>query len=477
MAASRSEQTVSSIVARLFGVVGVGFFIAAAWNSVDAEEPRVERKVQPKVVDFTRLLKQKSEARRLSVDAEEPRVERKVQPKVVDFTRLLKQKSEARRLMDLARESAKAGDLATARRHAERAAAIPIEWNLGETTPEMVLEDLNDGLLDTANATEVSEPRRRMYDAADVIELPAKPPVQKTKSLEKIGLKPMPSASDASKEVEVLPAPAAPSMEQTHVSHPRRSLEELSSADANPGNLAPQTNETDTSAVTQSGDHIVTSEPPEFEAVNPQALRLSQSKGGTTDLQKNLASLKQSDLSEVDGTIPHEKTTSADVATASAVFAAPTHVVHEFRISDHTPVTETKAKSQIVNDLNGLLLAGLFGSLIVLVVIVSVATLRWFGSNPALSFKVDMNGPIALPMATPLTAPVAQSVVRETEPEVQTFPIAAFRETQSSMKSSYGLDDLGIDLHSEDTMLKQVLEDNLKLRADLSNFEDTRIAA
>ena len=88
---------------------------------------------------------------------------KKVEPRVVDFTKLAKQKSEARRLMDAARKAAAQGDIETARRHANQAAKIPVEWNLGETAPKKFLEDLQ---------SDLSDPQRFAEPIAEVIKAP-----------------------------------------------------------------------------------------------------------------------------------------------------------------------------------------------------------------------------------------------------------------------------------------------------------------
>ena len=96
---------------------------------------------------------------------------KKVEPRVVDFTKLAKQKAEARRLMDAARKAAAQGDIETAQRHANQAATIPVEWNLGETSPKKFLEDLQSDLSDPQRFT---EPIAEVIKAP-IVEVPQKP--------------------------------------------------------------------------------------------------------------------------------------------------------------------------------------------------------------------------------------------------------------------------------------------------------------
>ena len=96
---------------------------------------------------------------------------KKVVPRVVDFTELAKQKAEARRLMDAARKAVAHGDIETARRQADRAATIPVEWNLGESSPKKFLENLPSDSSDPQRFSDsVTESLK-----APILELPQKP--------------------------------------------------------------------------------------------------------------------------------------------------------------------------------------------------------------------------------------------------------------------------------------------------------------
>ena len=422
------------------------------------------------------------------VTADEPKVQRKIQPKVLDFSRMLKQKAEARRMLDLAQQAALNGDIATARRHADRAAAIPVEWNLGEKTPEMFLEDLSDGVFDEPSAPQATEQQRPIRNDVDVIELPAKrptrsapkappvvdnkPPVLKTntrstKSLDEVGFKQASKPVTAPAMVEELPPPPAPTGRRVLATIP--SLEELAS---NEPSTSPAAESDDMDReMSALDDDVADDEQLELEPIAPPVVaprKHSAAKAKPATDSRNIA--KWNDPLKFENDRKPSANSRAFEPAARANAAIPAPVIHEFHIADRTPApaAESNASSQFVKDLNGLLLAGLFGALIVLVVILSVVTLRWFGSNPALNFKLEMNGPIAVPLAMAAA------------PAVPTVPAARAADRSNEVAPLYALKrqrEEDLEQQQEDAMMKQVFEENLKLRADLEDVEEIRIAA
>ena len=115
------------------------------------------------------------------------------------------------------------------------------------------------------------------------------------------------------------------------------------------------------------------------------------------------------------------------------------------------------------------MMAGLFGALVLLVG-VAVAVLRKFGPNPQFTFKVELNQPLGFAAAAASTvavaaAPVAvEPVLKPSAPPIHVTPIYALKR---QMEEELGQ-------QQEDAMMRQVFEDNLKLREQI---EETRIAA
>lgn len=399
----------------------------------------------------------------------------KVQPKVIDFTRLIRQKAEARRLLDKARQSAESGDMDGARRHAEKAAALPIDWNLTELSPDKFLEQLDSGSFDSAPAEDVASQR-------EVIELPVKttpsrrprsevieiaPPVRERqadsksksepRSLRDLGFKSSNSADDASA-----------SNDEDDSENGGRRLTPIPSLEDLAAPLTPEKN-----AARRTAGHAKSSLKNSTANSEPNAIvEPASSRSISTSDTESLPSLEGDDSDwqplKKPSTKPVSQKTSEAAETVPAT-TVPTQVIHEIRVVERapaavaTPAPAVNPESQFISNLNGLLLAGLFGALLVFVVIASVVTLRWFGSNPQLTFKMEMNGPLAVPMiAAPAAAPEPVAKPEPRQPEIT--PVYALKRQMAEE----------LEMQQEDAMMRQVFEDNLRLREEL---EEVRIAA
>ncbi|MCX7418465.1 MAG: hypothetical protein NT013_02870 [Planctomycetia bacterium] len=160
----------------------------------------------------------------------------------------------------------------------------------------------------------------------------------------------------------------------------------------------------------------------------------------------------------------------------TAAAPATTTVIHEFRVAERTAPTadqtanaNSSIASQLLLNINSLMMAGLFGALVLLVG-VAVAVLRKFGPNPEFTFKVELNQPLGFAAAAASTvaavaAPMAvEPVIKTPTQSVHVSPIYALKRQMADE----------LEQQQEDAMMRQVFEDNLKLREQI---EETRIAA
>ena len=298
---------------------------------------------------------------------------------------------------DLARNAAIAGDIATARRHAERAAAISVEWNLGETTPEMFLEDLSDGVFDEPSVPQATESQRPVRNDVVVIELPAKrptraapkappvvdnePPVLKTntrpaKTLDEVGFKQTRKREISPDVVEELPRPAE--SQGRRALAPIPSLEELASNEPSASPATEPAADSDDADFQKPAfdDNVADDESLEIEPIAPPVVtprKHSAPKAKPATDSRNVAKWTDPLKRQNDRKPPTNSRASEPAAVVHSINETPALVIHQFPIADRAPapMQESKAESntstQFVKDLNGLLLAGLFGALIVLV--------------------------------------------------------------------------------------------------------------
>lgn len=411
----------------------------------------------------------------------------KVQPRVVDFGKLAKQKAEARRLMDAARKAAARGDLETARRHADQAATIPVEWNLGETTPKKFLDDLeaDPSRFSAANndraRTEATKetPRHRTAPASDrdVIELafPNDRAGAAEETDEDLSLMDAPPALKVpgTTQPRDIQAPSTFKPESTGTAPRNKSrfapiptLTEL--ADPTPVTETPATMEDEVAAPSFEPPVAANTKPSADEPRKPELARTQRNTEPGRFEPRPIRSLASDDIAIPSGRL--EETEFSDPALAqpsprhsrgTASETTPTTVIHEFRISDRSALQDQAASSSVASQLllniNALLIAGLFGALLLLVV-VAVVVLRKFGPNPQFTFKVELSHPLGVSVAAPASAE------KPAVPPIAVTPIYALKRQMEEE----------LEQQQEDAMMRQVFEDNLKLRDQL---EETRIAA
>lgn len=407
---------------------------------------------------------------------------RRVEPKVVDFGKLAKQKAEARRLMDLARKAGANGDLNAARRHADQAAAVPVEWNLGEKSPKKFLAELatdptylTESLDDSASSDSLSATRlpveiissstvpevieldlpkgrsgaRKQTDPDDSLE--EKPTT--TKSLRALGFK---AADDESEEdsVESDVTSTTPQSASKYASIP--TAEELS----------------EPASSSKASGSITTKQPTHSDLSNAQ---IKSESPLIQQLSNNNTVIPTGRMEETNSssTAPFAGLRSQTQAHDAA--PATTTVIHEFRLAERIATPDQAANasssiaSQLLLNLNSLMMAGLFGALVLLVG-VAVAVLRKFGPNPQFTFKVELNQPLGFAAAAASTvaaaaAPVAvEPVMKPSASPIHVAPIYALKRQMVEE----------LEQQQEDAMMRQVFEDNLKLREQI---EETRIAA
>lgn len=432
--------------------------------------------------------------------AEGPAVVRnRVPPKIVDFSKLAKQKAEARRLLEAARKAAGRGDIDAAQRFADQAAAIPVEWNLGETTPKKFLEGLAsepqqftetdirvNSVPPAQEPTRPTHRRRTVTTAAarpisdrDVIELSfpdetpatdAAPEAEEDLSLNgRPTRRPRVESLEAPKSLKTLgfkeeAEEVAPAIVEPQPTTPRRSsrfdpipsLEELAEATPVPKPAV----QPPAQAAEPIDDEPTLPSPKRSVAPTPTAPRplLTESKPEQPQpdiFNVPIGRIEESDVAESSPksrTRPQRREPSDDESLAS-----PTTVVHEIRVVDRPAPSESSASTSqlLLMNLNSLLMAGLFGALLLLIVIAAVV-LRKFGPNPQFTFKVEVSNPNGLAVA----APVAKAAV----PPVAVTPIFALKRQMEEE----------LEQQREDAMMRQVFEENLKLHEQL---EETRIAA
>ena len=392
---------------------------------------------------------------------------RRVEPKVVDFGKLAKQKAEARRLMDLARKAVVSGDHDAARRHADQAAAIPVEWNLGEKSPKKFLAEL------AAEPTHFAE---SLTDSAD-----SESPTITRRPVEMI------SSSSSAPEVIELEFPKGRTSTRKKPEADAL-LEETPAATKSLRSLGFKTADDEPDEDSSEADASSTKPQPKskYDSI-PTAEELSEPGSGT----QPSASQPIQQLSNNNASIPTgrmEETTSTFNSSSNAPFAGlrsqtPAHdaapttttVIHEFRVAERTATADQAATanssiaSQLLLNLNSLMMAGLFGALVLLVG-VAVAVLRKFGPNPQFTFKVELNQPLGFAAAAASTvaavaAPVAlEPIMKTSAPTVHVAPIYALKRQMEA----------DLEQQQVDAMMRKVFEDNLKLREQI---EETRIAA
>ena len=401
---------------------------------------------------------------------------RKVQPKIVDFGKLAKQKSEARRLMDLARKAVANGDLEAANRHAEQAAAVPVEWNLGETSPRKFLAELAADpthLAESLSDSETSETPSIKRSSVEIISSSTAPEV--------IELEFPKSRTDARKKSVVDDSlEEKPTTSKSLRSLGFKAAEDESNADASESEATASKSEPKSKfASIPTAEEL--SEPGSTDRSSVRDLATAHSKPDSQVIQQ---------LSNSNSSIPTgrmEETTSTSHSSTSAPLAglrtsahgqdvAPTTttVIHEFRVAERTATADQSATanssiaSQLLLNLNSLMMAGLFGALVLLVG-VAVAVLRKFGPNPQFTFKVELNQPLGFAAAAASTvaaaaAPVVEPVMKAPAAPTHVSPIYALKRQMAEE----------LEQQQEDAMMRQVFEDNLKLREQI---EETRIAA
>lgn len=461
--------------------------------------------------------------------AEPSRSKTKVQPRIVDFASRTKQKNEARQLLDSARKAATRGDLETARLHAEQAAAIPVDWNLGEASPKKFLQELD------ATPQQVLVPKMSNANR-DVIELafPEDRPEIAEDPVEDLTLTDVPTPSTRSEPPKTLrtlgfkgsePAPATPSSEEMAPRQKSRfapipSLEELAAPTPEPkapaaepeptviekfrllssdttnrskfhvteepsvssaapvkpdtspstvndnitiprGRMADNDTETDTASVTVT-DAVKPSfgsrsRPVPREGINRE---MFASNSLSSKASESAASALPFKMAEPEASV-RAINSAQPVASALPLTASPTTVIHEIRVAERvvsadsaTNLNSTSASPLLAN-LNSLLMAGLFGALMLLVV-EALVLLRKFRPTSQFTLKVDVNHPLAAAALEP-TVKVASRPVPTTRLFDQKRQLEADLEHQQ-----------------EDSMMRQVFEDNLKLREQL---DETSIAA
>lgn len=421
--------------------------------------------------------------------AEGPAVVRnRVQPKIVDFSKLAKQKAEARRLLEAARKAAATGDIDTAQRFADQAAAIPVEWNLGETTPKKFLEGLasepqqfteTDVRVTTAPPAQrrraVTTSAARPINDREVIELSfpdetpvtaAAPEAEEDLSLnDKPARRPRVESLEAPKSLKNLgfkAEEAAPAIAEPQPTTPRRSsrfdpipsLDDLAEAASEP---AVQRSVQDAQPISDEPTRPSPKRSAVPASTAPRPL-LAESK--LEQPQPDLVNVPFGRIEESDVAESSPKTRSRSQRRESSSdegLATPTTVVHEIRVVDRPAPSESSASTSqlLLMNLNSLLMAGLFGALLLLIVVAAVV-LRKFGPNPQFTFKVEVSNPNGLAVA----APVAKAAV----PPVAVTPIFALKRQMEEE----------LEQQREDAMMRQVFEENLKLHEQL---EETRIAA
>ena len=467
----------------------------------------------------------------------------KVQPKIVDFTKLAKLKAEARRLMESAKSAAAKGDLENAQRLAVQAAAIPVEWNLTETSPQKFMDELQADPQKFAEPADIEVTRDPRNESAPMPQRQRRhhetiiPPSRAAGDREVIELAfpddrdgnidisdedlTLTDASTTSKgqsvgrlRAEVSDAPKnlrslgfrsnEPALvaSESKAATPRKaqrfapipSLEEL--ADTAPAAVV-GANESDPEAVSAF------KRPTSASMKRSSLLPLDAPRSGTntrgsfhatqSHLDLNPRHLDGNETSNREQVKPVEETVIRQLINAEDAMPVlrqenldtedsgsetrtqsrhrallpptsagmPTTVIHEFRGVERADAGGQAASlnaasaSQFLMTLNGLMMAGLFGTLLLLIV-VAVVVLRKFGPNPQFTFKVELshpNGTAAANIASGITAPVAPVV-----------PVLAIKRQLE--------DELA--LHQDDAMMRQVFEENLKLREQL---DEGRIAA
>ncbi len=428
---------------------------------------------------------------------------RKVEPRIVDFTKLAKLKAEARKLLDAARKAAVKGDVETAQRLADQAAAIPIEWNLSETSPKKFLAELaadpekftgsssnvtNSLRLPNREVIELPPPRDHKAAREDLEDdLPAEDTATTSSVKTTVTVPPRSTKSTTPKSLQSLgfkntvATPIAPEAEEpVPPTNPRYapipSLEEL--ADTTVSQPVPPTTKRSAAPATHesplpnasSGKVSVTE-------TAPKKLTRTQQDGGSQDIRQ----ITDDGLAIPTGRIEHSPSSvpfpglrsqpSGSDVTVPATPAATTTVIHEIRVTDRPAPVDQAASlnssnaSQLLMNLNSLVMAGLFGAL-GLLIMVAVGVLIKFGPNPQFTFKVEHNHNhplgVALP-ATPEVAP-AEPIVKAAVPPVSVSPIYALkRQLEEELEQQ-----------QEGAMMRQVFEDNLKLREQI---DETRIAA
>ena len=150
--------------------------------------------------------------------------------------------------------------------------------------------------------------------------------------------------------------------------------------------------------------------------------------------------------------------------------ATATTVVHGIRFAERPAPVDQAANvnsgsaSQFLMNLNSLTTALLFGALLLLLVMASVLLLK-FSTNSDFQLKFEVshrNGMAALEHIA--KAAVLEPIAKAAVPPVPVTPVYALKR---QMEEDH-------EHQQEDAMMRQVFEDNLKLREQL---EDTRFAA
>ena len=497
---------------------------------------------------------------------------KKVVPRVVDFTELAKQKAEARRLMDAARKAVAHGDIETARRQADRAATIPVEWNLGESSPKKFLENLpsdssdpqrfSDSVTESLKAPILELPQKPLRQRRaiavetptptavadrDVIELAfpndrpgdaetaendldsmAELPALKfkhevpsrsansdmSKTLRTFGFK---TSEPVSNSAASVPEPAAAAPRTKPRFAPIPSLEELAESAVVSDSLANQAVERTAQAFKKPASTTAkrSGSPETIEPQKPTAARGRVSVTGASprsvsrneeievgsdplklptfrqmanddvviptgpieDSDSGMSSLKNGAVMTSRGLQNRESSDRRPMTSATEVIVPPmptlataTTVVLVIRFAERPAPVDQAANvnsgsaSQFLMNLNSLTTALLFGALLLLLVMASVLLLK-FSTNSDFQLKFEVshrNGMAALEHIA--KAAVLEPIAKAAVPPVPVTPVYALKR---QMEEDH-------EHQQEDAMMRQVFEDNLKLREQL---EDTRFAA
>lgn len=471
-----------------------------------------------------------------SAQAEEPSASTaKVQTRIVDFATLAKEKAEARQLMAVARKAAERGDFETARWNANQAASIPVEWNLGEIPPKKFLKELETkskrSVDQTTEATsgaiaersknplrqrpiiEIEIPNPTAVSGHEVIELsfPEERPGTAANPDEDLSLADTPTALAVN---GIVPShsekPQPPKTLRKHHFAPIPSLAELADSAPEPEAFASapeptvaETFRTSASGTTNRSNFQVIPKPQipadsrgRVAVAKSPPLKPRASFDGQHE-QVKFETIRQAvndDIVNLGGRVENIDSAEQSIGTRSrplrrlaefqATPASPATMHPELRIVERTASADQAANlnstsaSQSPENVNGLLMAGIFVGLLLLIAVVFSLLIK-SGRQLQFTLKLNVNHPCTSsalaptaaflePVAAsahpappmPIYAPKRQIAVRST-PTIPNY--AQLRQTEEELVQQ-----------QEGSIMRQFYEDNLKLREQL---EETPIAA